>query len=1175
MDRRGWARRGLAIAVWAAGVTAGPAGGQETGGGGGHAVQLADGGPRFWSAPSSTTGGVGRVDVRNAAVFRRTIAVDFRETTLRVALIEIARQAGVRLSVSSAVVSLETAVAFSAPRITVGAALTAVLYDAGVDVQLSGDGEAIAIVPRAGGNAAGAKHAQPSGGTIVGSTTDSITKATVPGVTVQVQETGQSVSSNGHGQFTITPVAPGEYHVTARRVGFLARTRVVIVRDGATVTLNFALNQPSTKLNEVVTTALGDQRRYAVGNVISTINADSIVPTAPITSVTDLLTGRAPGLQVIESGGLTGEGEAIRIRGQSSLVLQSDPIIIVDGIREDNTAGGSGTYYFSSGAVAGSPSRLNDIDFSQIATIDVLKGPAAATEYGTDAANGVIVITTKRGVSGRPQVNASTEFGGSDIPTKFPEYYYSWGHLTDGSNAAVQCPFFSSYSQPASTTGTCSVDSVTHFNPLNHPRYSIYGTGSREKTNLSVSGGQETIRYYVAGGLSNEIGVAHMPAVFLPEAHSLGLPAATLGPNSQNQRSVRANTTIKLSSTADLNVTAAYMSTFQSIPGSNQLSAGPAQGVSLPDSLHGYGYGTNPQGGIQYTPIGEFGQVQTQQTNRFTGGLSASWRPTSWFATTATAGVDHGSQVEQGIVFPQSQFLQVQNLDQGSLVLTNTQTDTYSADVRASATAPLTSGIRAVSSVGLQMRDTRTAGQTGFAVNLTPSNLTLNGAPNVNVTQQGSRNATLGGYGEEQISFADRLFLTGAVRIDAGSGFGYAYHTATYPKVSASWLAIQNGATSVRLRTAFGEAGVQPNNGASLQLYVPTAVYLNGGTVSAQQINSPGNPGLQPERSQELEGGVDLGLFQNRVSVDLTGYLKTTQNALYDQSLGFDLSSATIEENLGEVTNRGLEATITANLVQTNAFAWGVTLNAALNTNKLVHLARGITPQLLGQYGSSQRNTVGYPLYGYWGLQEHYADKNHDGIIEASEVTLNDSVSYMGSSIPKQTGSLATHVTLWRVLTISALFNYAGDYVVENGTAAAAAKQGTLAEQNIAGQPLWLQARAVAEQSIGYQYIPSGFFEDGTFVRFSELSATYELPTRWARRIRARTLSVTGAVRNLALWTKYTGPDPQASTASYYGTPPQLGANPYALGGVNNDLRVDQSAVPLARYWVVRLNIGL
>jgi TonB-dependent starch-binding outer membrane protein SusC len=182
--------------------------------------------------------------------------------------------------------------------------------------------------------------AAPGTGTISGSVTDSITKETVPGVAISVLETQQTAKSNGQGQYVIVGVAPGQYHVKAMRVGFIVKTRAVEVRDGSASTVNFALNRPATELDEVVTTGVGDERRFTLGNEVSSINVDSLTPTAPVTSVTDVLTARVPGLQVIETGGLTGSGESIRIWGQSSALMQSDPIIIVDGVRQDNTPGG-------------------------------------------------------------------------------------------------------------------------------------------------------------------------------------------------------------------------------------------------------------------------------------------------------------------------------------------------------------------------------------------------------------------------------------------------------------------------------------------------------------------------------------------------------------------------------------------------------------------------------------------------------------------------------------------------------------------------------------------------------------------------------------------------------------------------------------------------------------------
>jgi hypothetical protein len=321
----------------------------------------------------------------------------------------------------------------------------------------------------------------------------------------------------------------------------------------------------------------------------------------------------------------------------------------------------------------------------------------------------------------------------------------------------------------------------------------------------------------------------------------------------------------------------------------------------------------------------------------------------------------------------------------------------------------------------------------------------------------------------------------------------------------------------------------------------------------------------------EYEGGVDVGLWGNRVSLELTGYSKTTQNALFDQTLGWDLNAATYEENIGQVRNSGLEGTVTATMIQGPRLTWDISLNASTNHNELVHLAPGIPAQTaFGVF----RESPGSPLYGYWGVREHYADANHDGIIEANEVTVADSASYMGSSVPTRMASFATHVTAWRSFTVGALLDYHGGYRVYNTTAYIAAYNGTLREQNDPAAPLWMQARAAAQFAPGCCRAgrPSGYFEDGTLLRFRELSLTYALPQHWVHAMRLASLSLTGAVRNLALWTKYSGPDPEASTAGGGNPQYQFSSNSNV---VTNNYRWDNSSVPLVRYWVVRLNAGL
>jgi hypothetical protein len=300
------------------------------------------------------------------------------------------------------------------------------------------------------------------------------------------------------------------------------------------------------------------------------------------------------------------------------------------------------------------------------------------------------------------------------------------------------------------------------------------------------------------------------------------------------------------------------------------------------------------------------------------------------------------------------------------------------------------------------------------------------------------------------------------------------------------------------------------------------------------------------------------------VSTDVNLYYKRTHHALVDQVLGFDLIQSPYEENVGEVRNTGIEAALSVSIVQSRAFAWSLSVNGAINHNKLLSIEPGFQEQI-GQQGET-RNVAGYPLYGLWGQRETYVDRNHDGILEANEVTLDTAYSYAGSSIPTQTLALSTHVgVLGGAIALGASFDYSGGYRVFNADAQNPAGDLYLREQNVPGAPLWLQARAVAYSKYGPGTTPSGFLEDGSFVRFRELSVTFALPQRWAKTVRVENLSLTAAVRNLALWTRFTGPDPEV-------TGPGLGSG--SVG--NNDARaINFQAVPLARELFVRLNLGL
>jgi hypothetical protein len=292
---------------------------------------------------------------------------------------------------------------------------------------------------------------------------------------------------------------------------------------------------------------------------------------------------------------------------------------------------------------------------------------------------------------------------------------------------------------------------------------------------------------------------------------------------------------------------------------------------------------------------------------------------------------------------------------------------------------------------------------------------------------------------------------------------------------------------------------------------------------------------------------------------------------LVQQSLGFDLGELPILQNLGDVRNQGIEMTLQGRVLQSNTVTWDATLNVSGNRNKLLRLAPGMTAQ---PYAALQRNVVGYPLGGFWARPASYSDANHDGIIEPSEVTVGDSVKYVGPATPKYETSLQSSLGLFRgVVTIGSLFDYRAGVSGYYGVTPTGAYYGTLRAQNDSTAPLRDQALAVARlEKFSNTTLE---FTDAAFVRWRELSVTCALPARWVRRIGAASASVTASVQNLALWSRYGGVDPEVGSVGGGGSVDAF-YSAHNADPPSSDGRGDGGgAIPLSRSWYFRLNLGI
>ena len=244
--------------------------------------------------------------------------------------------------------------------------------------------------------AAGPVQAQQ--GSVTGQVTDKSNQQPVAGASVLLVGTSLQGRTNAEGRYSITKIAPGQYQVQVRLIGYATTTQPITVAAGGAASADFALTPAAVPLDAVVVSATGaEQLKRELGNTVGTIDAAKITQLAAPTNAADLLNSRVPGVEVFQSGGTTGTGSRIRIRGATSLSLRNEPIVVVDGVRIDNTPNADGAI----GVGGQAPSRLNDLNPEDIESVEVVKGPSAAALYGTDAANGVIQIRTSKGGRGR------------------------------------------------------------------------------------------------------------------------------------------------------------------------------------------------------------------------------------------------------------------------------------------------------------------------------------------------------------------------------------------------------------------------------------------------------------------------------------------------------------------------------------------------------------------------------------------------------------------------------------------------------------------------------------------------------------------------------------------------------------------------------------------------------
>jgi TonB-linked SusC/RagA family outer membrane protein len=785
--------------------------------------------------------------------------------------------------------------------------------------------------------------------------------APVPSATVAIPELGLGALTNEAGRYTIS--VPGarvlgqSVTVTARRVGYRPQNVRVTIASG-TVTQDFELAANPLQLGEVVITGAGTATEVEkLGNVRNAVSAELIVK-ANEPNVVQALAGKAPNVVVNQSAGDPGAGSSIRIRGIRTLNGSVEPLFIVDGVPMDNSsisttnfnvidAGGVNLAGQDNGGQlegTSTPNRISDINPNDIENVEILKGAAAAAIYGARAANGVVLITTKRGRAGATRYSLNSTFSFDEVSRDYPlQRSFGQGLLN---------------LDPRPCEGF-RADCLRSWGPriANEPSYDhaneAFRTGHVSDNTLSASGGNERTTFFLSTGYNRHEGVMVGPnnyynraTVRLSATHRV-IDALNVGGNF-SYTDARGRLTQRGNNTNGL-----LLGLYRTPPNFNNkpwLVDGSHRSYNLqtptPDDYFEDRVFNNPF----YTLYEELNQTQV---GRAFGNVSAEYLANAWLRFNYTLGSDYATderveacpqQCTSGVLFGR--------VTEGKVVthqIDHNLTATARHTVNANLSGTLTVG------QNLNYRAFRTFSVVGRTlIAPTPFNIlnTLTRDPPSDYQTEVRGDSY---FGQLTVDLFNQLFLTGAMRRDGSSTFDRDNRYANFPKASAAWTFTNlynpgNFLTFGKLRFSYGEAGQEP------QPYLTTATFSGSaltGQISQGTGFTPVQSGrgglynnvtkpaltLRPERTKEKEGGFDIGVWRDKVDLSATWYDSRTTDVILitpvSPSTGYQFEA----KNAGIIDNSGIELSLNLRPITRPTYAWEIGFGYGRNRSNVVSIA--------------------------------------------------------------------------------------------------------------------------------------------------------------------------------------------------------------------------------------------
>ena len=981
-------------------------------------------------------------------------------------------------------------------------------------------------------------------GIVRGTVRDSATSQPVPGAQVQVVGTNRGVFTDATGTYTITGVPAGNTTLRVQRIGYAQRTSQVTITAGTTVAQDITIQPVVTTLSQVVVVGYGTRNRSEVTGALTTVSSNEI-RNVPLAGLDAALQGKAAGVQVTQNAGNPGNGISVRVRGAASLTAGNQPLFVVDGtpIQTDD---------FSQVGFGGQDlTAVTSLNPDEIESITVLKDAASAGIYGSRASNGVILITTKRGVAGSNKISFSTYTGWQKADRRL-KLLNAQQYVEFMAEAAAN-----DGRDPAGEGFAVGVDDQINTDWQSE----VLRTAPVRDLNLAFSGGSGRARYYVSGSYFGQEGIV------IGSAYNRANGRANLDLNATDRLAISAS--IGLS--REINYRVVGDNTIVGVM-ANAIAEQPNVPVRSADGSFSTKAGDN----LQYAnpvAIATYDYSPTT-TQRALANFEARYNLANWLQFTGRAA---GDQLVLHERMWRSQLVVDESGGVGGDARSGYNTGNRFLGEGYFTVTPWAGSSRGTFTATLGASTERNRSELNFVRGQgfsSPALHDVGSAANVTVYDASrSGNNLVSYFARANFNLAERYLASASLRADGSSKFGPENKYGIFPAFSVGWVITQepmlSGLSRIGTFKIRGSYGVTGNQGIGNNSYRATYGTSNYGKAPGIAPSNLGNPTLKWEQTKEKDVGFDWMMLDGRVGLAGDYYVKNTSNLLVSRPVTGTSGFTSFTDNVGSVQNKGWEIELTSENVRGNgdgSFSWQTNFNYSTNKNKVTALY-GDQPIYSGIDGVNSVR-VGEPIGAFFTLRFKgvdpqtgdaiFDDINNDGAINSSDRVVT------GNPQPTHWGGFTNTMT-FKNFDLRAALQFSGGNQIYNGIRAFADDGGCFYDNKFVDVlRRWRNPGDITDVprasfwfcDSGATEISSRLIEPGAYTRLQEVTLGFKAPAAFSRigGIQNARFYVSG--RNLHTWTKFSGFNPDVNSNG---------------SGSNTSLGQEFYSYPLARTWMVGL----